>query len=566
MTALTCLKLKAGKYYQPVELEDLGKSYKVSFKYNRTLINEIKNLEGAKWDPDTKTWTIKKSQRNKFSLHYLSKDHPNPYDPYRRPPDIKIETSRPLYNHQLKLLKQALTTRSAVWAAEMGTGKTLAAIELMERAYAEGIDEDEMWYVCPKSVMLVIKHELIKWQCKVTPKLMTYESLKKTVENWEPGVPAPRVLICDESSKVKTWNSQRTQATKYIADCMREEHPDDHYIVLMSGSPAPKSPVDWWSQCEIARPGFIKEPNPNKFSRSLALIKFEDTYGVSYPKLVTWFDDPEKCKECGERPAFHDSSDHTYQPSINEIERLNKRLQGLVTTVFKRDCLDLPDKIYETIYLEPSKATLRAMHHVVNTSPTAIEALTLCRELSDGFQYSYDSEGKRTTKQVPTPKQDALIDILDAHDSRIVIYAGFTGSVDRVSEICQKQGWEVFRIDGRGFSATDGTSKDDFLDRFQSPTNYPQKIAIVAQPGAGGYGFTFTAASTVVYWSNTFKGEDRIQSEDRVHRAGMDVRVPPTIIDLIHLDTDKVVYDNIKKKRDLQNMSLGNLQAALKES
>ena len=566
MTALTSLKLKAGKYYQPVELEDLGNTYRLRFKFNRVLIDEIKNLEGAKWDPESKTWTIKKSQRNRFSLHYLSKDHPNPYDPYRRPPEVDIQTSRPLYEHQTRLLNNAITTRSALWAAEMGTGKTLAAIELMEYALSEGITDEEMWYVCPKSVMLVIKHELNKWDAKVSPQLMTYEHLKKLINEWNPGDPAPRLLICDESSKVKTWNTQRTQAVKHLTDAMREEHPDDHYIVLMSGSPAPKSPVDWWAQCEICRPGFLKEPNPNKFARSLALIKFEETYGVSYPKLVTWFDDPEKCKECGEKPAFHDAADHPYQASVNEIERLNKRLKGLVTTVFKHECLDLPDKIYEIINLEPNQATLRAMHHIINTSPTAIEALTLCRELSDGFQYSIDSEGRRITKQVPCPKEDALVDILDAHESRIVIYAGFTGSVERVTEICEKQNWIVYRIDGRGFYSTDGTTKEEFIDKFQNPDKYNKKIAIVGQPGAGGYGFTFTASPTIVYWSNTFKGEDRIQSEDRVHRAGMDVNKSPTIIDLIHLDTDKIVYDNIMKKRDLQDMSLGNLKAALDEN
>jgi hypothetical protein len=40
----------------------------------------------------------------------------------------------------------------------------------------------------------------------------------------------------------------------------------------------------------------------------------------------------------------------------------------------------------------------------------------------------------------------------------------------------------------------------------------------------------------------------------------MDIERGCEIIDIIHLDTDQLVLDNLNKKRDLQLMSLGELQ------
>jgi hypothetical protein len=57
---------------------------------------------------------------------------------------------------------------------------------------------------------------------------------------------------------------------------------------------------------------------------------------------------------------------------------------------------------------------------------------------------------KRVTREVPCPKERALRDLLDENEEtgRIVIFAGFTGSVDRVCNICRKDDWSVVRCDG----------------------------------------------------------------------------------------------------------------------
>lgn len=103
---------------------------------------------------------------------------------------------------------------------------------------------------------------------------------------------------------------------------------------------------------------------------------------------------------------------------------------------------------------------------------------------------------------------------------------------------------------------------EDALLRFQD-RKIDQRIVFIGHPGSAGMGITLTASPTIVYYSNDFNAESRIQSEDRIHRPGLDVNLGATIIDLIHLPTDIKVLDNLQKKRDLQSMTLGDMKEAM---
>lgn len=69
-----------------------------------------------------------------------------------------------------------------------------------------------------------------------------------------------------------------------------------------------------------------------------------------------------------------------------------------------------------------------------------------------------------------------------------------------------------------------------------------------------------------VYYSNTNKGEDRSQSEDRIHRPGADINKGCTIYDLIHLPQDLVILNSLKRKRDLESMTMGILKSELEKA
>lgn len=603
--------LKVGTKAFQVNFEPYdSKHLKVIFAWRpgkewETLKDEIKALRGAKFHKGDHGpfWTIENCDRNTWTLDYLDVAKPNPYKHYDNPLPQLLTGTRILYEHQQMMLTQAFYKKQLILAAEMGTGKTLVAIELLEM-----VKPKLAWYIAPKFALHAIALEFNKWKAKVRPMFMSYDQLKKIVANWDSGRQAPDFIVFDESAYLKTPSSQRSQYAQALVDGMRQDHKEP-YIILMSGAPAPKSPEDWWKQCEIACPGFVKEGHPINFKNRLALVILEKSFaGGSYPKLVTWFDDERKCKHCGgianlpqHIPGF--VGYHSFEKSTNEVAKLYERLKGLVLIQFKKDCLDLPDKIYREIACAMTASVKRAMNTIIKTSPTTIEALTRLRELSDGFQYQmgiddtkfticpackgtrvikeYEPErevtcpecdgegvkGKEVRKTILSdcPKDQALIDLLEENEEngRIVIYAGFTASVDRCVEICKKQKWSVIRVDGRGMVTSEPMSSP--LEAFQDPQRTIAKLAFIAHPATAKTALTLTASYMIIYYSNTFIGDDRIQSEDRIHRIGMDVNRGATIVDLVHLPTDKYVLDNLKNKRRLQGITLGEFQQGIKD-
>ena len=590
------MKLKAGKYMIPVSITREGNRLFLQFGYNKNLIAEIKNMEGPRWhgfdEKPKKIWSIADSSHNHFQLAYLQGHNPYAYFDSKI---IEHSFNRPLYKHQEDLTNFILTRQHCIIAGEMGTGKSLSAIEVMERS-----GFDDWWWIAPRSGIIAVERELRIWKSSIKPKMITYAGLTKEMKNWEDGRIAPRGVIFDESSRIKNPTAQRSQAAMNLANGIRADHPTDGFVILMSGMPAPRSPIDWWHQCEVACPGFLKEGNQTKFKKRLGVVvEKESITGGAYPHLVSWRDDENKCQICGQLEVNHFDEDHPFKKSKNEVSFLYERMKGLVIVKFKKDCLDLPDKIYRIIELPPSQKTINIAKSIVSTAKTVISGITLLRELSDGFQYIEKEVGKETcsvckgsgkitdpsndseiircdgcggvgwkkkyqreAQQIDTPKEATLRDILDEHldIGRIVIFAGFTGSIDRCVSICNDCNWEIIRVDGRGWSSP----FKDALETFQNQLDEHPRVAFIGQPGAGGMGLTLHAASTILYYSNDFNSESRVQSEDRCHRIGMNLDRGCTIIDLVHLETDRLILDNLKKKRRLSALSLGDLEGALK--
>jgi hypothetical protein len=648
-----------GHHYMPVHvIAEPNDILRLEFAYDEWLKNEIKAMEGSKWSKENKCWRIADSSRNAFAWQYLSENTVSPYERYDQDYPIlewptRLDARKKEWNifkQQVEMLTTIMARRRVILAAEMGTGKTLAVIEAMERA-------KPTWpiYVTPKYSIGNIRDEYRMWNARVMPEFMSYDGMKNMMQSWPSGRIAPDFIVFDESHNLRYHSSQRSRLAKALADGARKDHRDP-YIVSMTGTPAPKDPVNWWMQCEIVCPGFIRESSPTFMKYRLSLIEKKETMaGGVYPEHITWFDNPAKCKLCGQTYEHVNHTQmgikpHGFVPSENEIDKLYRRLKGLVYIRFKKDCTDLPDKVYRKVQCEPSPAALRAMSLLTKKSPTVIEALTLTRELSDGFQYALEAHGTvlcelchgngkmkkpgyvcldipidltadpqrnidpnqvmievpctkcngtgqmpkmvHVPKEVACPKDDALKELLEENEDigRIVIYAGFTASVDRVARLCVQNGWEVIRVDGRGqwtsfdygdpkrcvvcggveTAAEHNTFHPQFhayrphtaIEYFQDKDN-TRKIAFVGQPGAAGVSITLTAASMLIYYSNTFNGVDRFQSEDRIHRIGMDVNRGATIVDLLHLPTDAYVLDNLQKKKVLQAATMGELQMFL---
>lgn len=641
------LSLPGRKYKLPVTVVPEGvRRLRLKYAFSKEMNAEIKTFQGAKYhgfdDPNRKYWTIEDSPRNWFCLRYLAGE--NMYAAYDAP--LTAWTTQEYldsWEHQVEFAREALTRKRKIFAYEMGTGKTRGAMMTMDLSGTH-----EWWWIGTKGSLREMSREWNKWKPKVTPKFMTYDELKKVIENWPEGQKAPQGVIFDEASKIKTPTAQRSQSAAHLSISIERDWGDKGYCILMTGTPAPKDPCDWWHLCEVAKPGFIREGTYQKFKARLSYsVQKQGEYGI-YPEHVTWWDNELKCKHCGklkddnvahdtEAAIIHGIDFHVWEKSTNEVETLYLRMRGLVTIKFKRDVMKfLPEKRYHCEELKASPSTLRTARTLLKTARNVITGLTLLRELSDGFQYvdkavgmdtcsmcngtgrfkewylkskpdapvfdvpaeHYDDyasrdivcptcEGKgqaqkyeRTTQEVPCPKDDYFTDLLDNHEDagRFVCYAGFTGSIDRCISIAHRNGWATIRVDSRGWHATDyqnlhidplkifGKDRGDpFLTMFQEGKSDFPRVCYIGHAKSGGMGVTLTASPGIYFFSNSFDGEDRFQAEDRIHRKGMDVNRGATIYDAIHLPSDKLILENITKKRDLQNMTLGVFQQKMEE-
>jgi SNF2 family DNA or RNA helicase len=608
-----------------IEFTDDGKI--VFIKSPFALKDEIKSMAGARWhgfDPEKprKVWSVKDCQRNRLQLQFLMGQ--NPLEWFDR--DIIRHTyTRPLMLHQKDMADLGLTYHYQIWAADLGTGKSLAGIELMEKS-----ERPRWFWVGPKSGLMAAEREFKKWNISnfLDIEVMTYEGLVKRMKNWE-GM-APNGVIFDEASRLKNHTAQRSQAAQMLADGIRADWGADGYVILMSGTPAPKAPIDWWSLAEICYPGWLKEGHPSSFEKRLAFIVQKEGLSGVYPHRIGWKDNENKCSVCGqlELDGPHDkfaaateAEAHVFQPSVNECAYLYERLKGLVVIKNKKDCLDLPEKQYRLVRCEPTPSVLRVAKSLLASAPNVITGMTWLRELSDGFQYRDKVVGKTTcpactdgkmnvwidpdddektfqmidyldadyvatlskvtwpcgtcggsmevdkieriTREVPCPKEAALIDLLEENEEqgRIVIFAGFTGSVDRVTSTCQKQGWHIVRMDGRGahvFTNENVQVEVDPLDYWANIEGNP-RVAFIAHPQSGGMGLTLTESRMSVFYSNDFNPESRSQAEDRIHRIGMDMNRGATIVDLVHLPTDERVLEVLRDNRRLERMTLGEI-------
>jgi SNF2 family DNA or RNA helicase len=79
---------------------------------------------------------------------------------------------------------------------------------------------------------------------------------------------------------------------------------------------------------------------------------------------------------------------------------------------------------------------------------------------------------------------------------------------------------------------------------------------MIATPGAGGMGNTWVVADLVVYFSNNYDLEQRVQSEDRTHRIGQTRSV--TYVDLVARGTvDEKILAALRAKINLSAQITG---------
>jgi SNF2 family DNA or RNA helicase len=156
-------------------------------------------------------------------------------------------------------------------------------------------------------------------------------------------------------------------------------------------------------------------------------------------------------------------------------------------------------------------------------------------------------------KELPNDRLNELMSLLEETNGKVIIWANYRHDIFLISKALTKTyGKDSFVT---YFGDTKDNDRQTNLSLFQDETNSVRFF--LANTQTGGYGVTLTAASSVIYYSNNYDLEKRLQSEDRAHRIGQ--HHPVTYIDLVCRATvDEKIIKALRNKINLARAITGD--------
>ena len=156
-----------------------------------------------------------------------------------------------------------------------------------------------------------------------------------------------------------------------------------------------------------------------------------------------------------------------------------------------------------------------------------------------------------STQLVPNNRITELMNVLEEIEGKAIIWANYQKDITSIIE-------SIIKVYGPGsvvdyYGLTPQEERQDNIRKFQ---NGPDCRFLIGTPQTGGYGITLTKANTVVYFSNGYDLEKRLQSEDRAHRIGQKKKV--TYVDLIAEGTvDEKIVEALRSKINIASEVMG---------
>jgi SNF2 family DNA or RNA helicase len=153
---------------------------------------------------------------------------------------------------------------------------------------------------------------------------------------------------------------------------------------------------------------------------------------------------------------------------------------------------------------------------------------------------------------LPNNRIGELLNVLEEASGKAIIWATYRKDIETIKLALQKE-YGMTSV-ATYFGDTEAEERQNIVTRFQDPND--ELRFFVGNPSTGGYGITLTEANLVIYYSNSFDLEKRLQSEDRAHRIGQVNKV--TYVDLIAANTvDEHIVKALRNKINIASAVLG---------
>ena len=465
--------------------------------------------------------------------------------------DYKFKTKP--YQHQKDALEKSWNRDSFAYFMEMGTGKTKVLIDNLALLYEKN-KVDGALIIAPKGVVGTwfnqelpthlpkrVKNMTVLWQSNINKKqkeklnfeqeglhilIMNVEafSTQKGFSYAEKFLTSHKSMMAiDESTTIKNPRAKRTKNILLLSKAAK-------YRRIMTGSPVTRNPLDLYSQCEFLDPKHLDFPSYYAFRNRYAEMKTMFLSGRSV-QVVGGF---------------------------RHLEELSESLKAFSYRILKENCLDLPNKIYmereiqltseqERLYEQMRQEALATLNGKTVTTMTALTQLMRLHQITCGHFAADDG----SIQEVKNNRLAELLDVLDEIEGKAIIWAHYQHDVKNIFKLLEdKYGpGSVVHYYGKTLPEQRDYAIKNFKDN--------DKVRFfVGTPQTGGYGITLVQASTVIYYSNGYDLEKRMQSEDRAHRIGQKKKV--TYIDFIAPNTiDEKIRKALRKKINIASKVMG---------
>ena len=456
------------------------------------------------------------------------------------------------YEHQRNALNESAEKVQWAYFMEMGTGKTKVTIDNIAYLFFQR-KINSVLIIAPKSVYLnweteiethmpdVLKYKIYKWnidKSKDYHDLQNFKDLRIFLINVEAlstkrGFEACKEYLfknklnfvtLDESTTIKNRSAKRTKNILALQKLSMVRR-------ILTGSPITKSPLDLYTQCQFLSPELLG------FSSYLA---FRNRY-------AEMTDIPVGSGRYISVPKYY-----------KRLEELEQKMKFFATRIRKDQCLDLKPKVRQKRYIELDGDGKKIYEKLRTTALAIVEDSTISfsnklteiiklHQVCNGF--TKDDEGKFL--RLHDQKVKALHEVIEEADGKIIIWANYLWNIHEIIHSLKSRYGEESVVSI--FGEVDVKDRKKAVESFQNDSNVR---FFVGNPTTGGFGLTLTACNTVVYYSNNYNLEVRMQSEDRAHRMGQTGTV--VYVDIVAKNTlDEAIMKSLINKGQIAAKTLG---------
>lgn len=334
----------------------------------------------------------------------------------------------------------------------------------------------------------------------------------------------PTMLVMDESTFIKTPNIATTRRAIALGKFATAKR-------ILTGTPQVKDGLDLYSQYR-----FLDE--------SILSVTTKADFLSDYCQVTNRY--------------FRKGGRLIEAPDTIEVnDRFNQRVAPYTFRYKKEEVLpDLPEKQYSVfrVHLSPAERRLYTELKeklIVDLKELGkrgeiqtfnkLALLIRLHQLLSGIAVT--DLGMQTFE---SSKFKALVEILDGATGAVIVWASFRKSIEEIVSYLNSQKRTVGFLYG-GMKASD-------KDAAQKGFANGDLQFLVAHPKTAGRGLTFTNCSHAIYYENSYSYEDRIQSEDRIHRIGQQASHCLYTDLLCDSTVDETIHDALLHKKEINDV------------